>query len=202
MNFDKVSEALRKKGYEVHTFATAAEAAEFVDGQIDGTSVAFGGSKTVEAMGLYDRLGAHNRVLWHWRLPEGKTADDLRREAIGADVYISGVNGLAETGEIINIDGTGNRVAATIYGHSRVIFVAGRNKIAPDCEKAYWRARNIAAPKNAVRFHVKTPCAANGGDRCYDCSSPERICRALSVLWMAPKGCSYEVILIDEDLGY
>jgi hypothetical protein len=201
MNFDKVSENLKKKGYEVHTFATAKEAADFVDGQVDGTTVAFGGSKTVEALGLYDRLAAHNSVLWHWKVPEGKTVDDLRHEAIATDVYISSVNGLAETGEIINIDGAGNRVASTIYGHNRVIFVVGRNKLEPDYEKAYWRARNISGPKNAVRFHVKTPCAVRG-DRCYDCSSPERICRAFSVLWMPPRGSRYEVILIDEDLGY
>lgn len=201
MNFDTVTENLTKKGYEVHSFATAAEAAGFLNRQIDGTTVAFGGSMTIEAMGLYESLGSHNDVIWHWRVPEGKTADDVRREAESTDVYISSVNGLAETGEIINIDGTGNRVASTIYGHNRVIFVVGRNKLGADFEKAYWRARNIACPKNAMRFHVNTPCAVKG-DRCYDCASPERICRALSVLWMPLKGCRYEVILIDEDLGF
>ena len=114
---------------------------------------------------------------------------------------LSSVNGLAETGELINIDGAGNRVASTLFGHKRVYFVVGANKIAPDYDAALWRARNIAAPKNAQRLKRKTPCAAKG-DRCYDCSSPERICRELVVLWDKPMGVdTMEIVLIDQDLG-
>ena len=116
-------------------------------------------------------------------------------------VLTKGVNGIAETGEIINIDGSGNRVAETIFGHKKVYFVVGKNKLAEDYDKALWRARNIAAPKNAFRLKTKTPCAEMG-DQCYDCKSPARICRALSVLWCAPTGSQYEVVLVKEDLGY
>ena len=77
----------------------------------------------------------------------------------------------------------------------------GKNKLAEDYDKALWRARNIAAPKNAFRLKTKTPCAEMG-DQCYDCKSPARICRALSVLWCAPTGSQYEVVLVKEDLGY
>ena len=157
--------------------------------------MAFGGSITLQEMGLYPRLSAHNRVVWHW---EGGSLAD----AMTTDVYISSVNGLAETGEIINIDGTCNRVASTLFGHQTVYLVVGRNKIAPDYESALWRARNIAAPKNAQRLKRKTPCAAKG-DRCYNCKSPERICKALTVLWGKPTAVArMEIILVDQDLGY
>ena len=109
---------------------------------------------------------------------------------------------LAETGELINIDGTGNRVASTLFGHRRVYFVVGVNKIAPDYDAALWRARNIASPKNAQRLGRKTPCAVKG-DRCYNCSSPERICRGLTVLWEPMGGAEVtEVLLINQELGY
>ena len=149
---------------------------------------------TIQAMGLSERLSKHNEVIWHW---EG---GELRR-AMLADVYLTSVNGLAETGEIVNIDGNCNRVAASMFGPKRVYYVVGINKIAPDFEKALWRARNVAAPKNAQRLGKKTPCAVKA-DRCYDCKSPERICRGLSVLWRKPTGFEQaEVVLIEEELG-
>ena len=147
-------------------------------------------------MGLYDSLGTHNTISWHWKQP----ADEARREAVSSAVYLTSANALAETGEIINIDGAGNRIAATLFGHEKVYFVIGRNKLAPTYEEALWRARNIAAPKNAQRLGKKTPCAVTG-DRCYDCRSPERICRGLAVLWEPMTGTDVEILLVDEDLG-
>ena len=108
---------------------------------------------------------------------------------------------MAETGELVNIDGTCNRIASSVYGHKRVYFVVGVNKIEPDYDRALWRARNVAAPKNAQRLGRKTPCAVKA-DRCYDCKSPERICRGLVVLWEAVANMEMEVVLIDQDLGY
>ena len=191
----KLSGTLEELGYTVRCFDTAAQAADYLDRQIDGRTVSFGGSVTLQEMGLYPRLSTHNQVVWHW---EGGSLAD----AMTTDVYISSVNGLAETGEIINIDGTCNRVASTLFGHQTVYLVVGRNKIAPDYESALWRARNIAAPKNAQRMKRKTPCAAKG-DRCYNCKSPERICKALTVLWGKPGGVEHmELILVDQELGY
>ena len=121
--------------------------------------------------------------------------------AVTADVYFSSVNAVSEQGEIVNIDGNCNRIAGTLYGHKKVYFVIGENKIAPDFTQALFRARNTAAPLNAKRLNADTPCAKEG-NRCYNCSSPGRICRDLSVFWKKPTGCEYEIILIHEALGY
>lgn len=201
MNFSTVEKNLKDRGYAVTSFETAAEAVRYLDAQIDRQTVGFGGSVTLEQMGLFEALQSHNTVFWHWRIPEGKTAREIQFAASEASIYISSVNGLAETGEIINIDGTCNRIASILYGHKKVYLVVGENKLARDYDSALHRARNVAAPLNAQRLGVKTPCAAKG-DRCDDCKSPERICRGLSVLWEKPMAGEFEVILIHEALGY
>ena len=193
--FDTVKQNLETRGFSVRTFATAAEAAAYLNEAVDGKTVGFGGSVTLKDMGLYELLGSHNEVHWHW-----VNGPEERKAAMRTQVYLSSANGLAETGEIINIDGGGNRVACTLYGHEKVYLVIGRNKLAPTYDEALWRARNIASPKNAQRLGRKTPCAVKG-DRCYDCKSPERICRGLVVLWGPMMGMETEVILVDEDLG-
>jgi hypothetical protein len=104
----------------------------------------------------------------------------IAQKCLTTQAYLTSVNAASETGELVNIDGTGNRIAASLFGHEKVCFVFGVNKIEPTLEKAIWRARNIAAPKNAKRFGLKTPCAVKG-DCCYDCSSPDRICNVLSI---------------------
>ena len=196
MNFETVKNNLSDLGYKVSCFETASEAAKYLDSQIDGVSVGMGGSMTLEALDIYPMLKKHNTVFWHQ-----KDGREVLSQAASADVYLSSVNGIAKTGEIINIDGNCNRVASTMYGHKKVYLVAGVNKIADDYDGALWRARNIAAPKNAKRLNKNTPCAKNA-DKCYNCKSPERICRALSVFWTKPNGCDYEIVLINEELGY
>ena len=199
--FDALAENLKKLGYRVSCFDTAAEAADYIDVQIDGRSVGFGGSVSLEQMGLYDRLSRHNTVYWHQGITDREKSRELRRKANGAEIYLSSVNAVAETGEIVNIDGTCNRVASLFYGHEKVYLIVGKNKIAKDYDGALYRARNVAAPLNARRLGLKTPCAAKA-DRCYDCKSPDRICRGLSVLWGVPMTGEFEVLLIDEALGY
>lgn len=201
MQFETVKQNLQERGYQVSCFSTAKEATDYLDAQLDQKTIGFGGSVTLEEMGLYERLATHNKVSWHHRIPEGKTSTEVRLEANAAEVYFSSVNGIAQTGEIINIDGRCNRVAAISYGHEKVYLVVGKNKIAKDYDSALWRARNVASPLNAKRLGRKTPCAVKA-DRCYDCKSPQRICRNLSVLWEVPIGTEMEVILIDENLGY
>ena len=201
MDLTTVKKALEQRGYAVSCFETAKAAADYLDRAIDRKSVGFGGSVTLEEMGLYDRLSSHNLTYFHWRLEEGESAAEMRKKAQDAQIYLSSVNGLAETGEIVNIDGTCNRVSSIIYGHEKVYLVVGINKLAPDYAGALERARNIAAPKNAQRLKRNTPCAAKA-DRCYDCKSPDRICRSLSVLWEKPVGMEMEIILINEELGY
>lgn len=199
MNLDKLQSNLTRRGFTCRYFATAQEAADYLTDAIRGKTVGIGGSITVEQMGLYDRLSEHNDVSWHWRAPFPEAMEKSAR----AQVYLSSVNGLAETGEIINIDGVGNRIAATLYGRETVYFLVGKNKIAENYDKALYRARNIAAPLNARRLNRQTPCALKDDMKCYDCKSPDRICNGLTVLWHALSGVQEtQVILIDEDLGY
>jgi len=200
-NFDTLKKNLISLGYIVTCFENATEAVQYLDKKIHNQTVGFAGSMTLEKMGLYEQLSKHNKVYWHHRIPEGKTSKEVRVEANAASIYITSVNGISENGEIINIDANCNRVASIFYGHEKVYFVIGENKIEKDYDSALYRARNIAAPLNAKRLGVKTPCAIKA-DRCYDCNSPERICRGLSVLWSKPMTGEFEVILIHEKLGY
>ena len=199
--FDVVKKNLENRGFAVSCFKTAQEAVDYLDSQIDGKTVGFGGSMTLQTIGLYEKLESHNQMFWHARIPAGKTGQEIKDAANRADIYVSSINGLAETGEIVNIDGTCNRISAILYGHEKVYLVAGQNKLAKDYDAALWRARNIAAPLNTKRLGRKTPCAVKA-DKCYDCRSPERICASLSVLWTKPGGCDYEIVLIEENLGF
>ncbi len=200
-DFTKLKNNLENKGYAVSVFETKEDASAYLETQIIGKTVGFGGSVTLREMNLFEKLSAHNTVYWHDEKPATMTVAEARTAAARAEIYISSVNGISEQGEIVNIDNTGNRVAAISYGPDKVFLVLGFNKIAPDCASALDRARNIAAPLNAKRLNRKTPCAVTA-DKCYDCKSPDRICRNLSVLWSKPTGAAYEVILIGEHLGY
>ncbi len=200
-DFTKLKLNLEEKGYYVNVFDNKELAADFINGQIIGKTVGLGGSVTIHQMNLFAMLSEQNVVYWHDEKPSDMSVMETRTAASRAEIYISSVNGISEDGEIVNIDNTGNRVAAISYGPAKVYLVVGVNKVTPSLDAAIYRARNIAAPLNAQRLKRKTPCAFNG-DKCYDCKSPERICRNLSVLWDKPTGAEYEVILINEELGY
>ena len=195
MNTDKTINNLKLRGFQVSCFSTAAEAVDYLSRQICGTSVGIGGSKTVDQIGLYDKLCENNEVLWHWK----NSAPDTRAKANDADIYISGANAISENGEILNIDGMGNRLAGQIWGHKKVYIISGTNKICPDFESALYRARNTAAVENCKRFAGKQPCQTDG--KCHDCRSQDRICRALLVLWGPMMGMETEIVLIDQELG-
>ena len=197
MDVEKTIRNLKLRGYSVRHFATGEEAAAYLDAQIDGTTIGIGGCMTAKELGLYDRLAAHNEVFWHWIVPGQETIE----KANAAAVYISSANAMTEGGEILNIDGNGNRLAGQVYGRKRLFIVAGTNKICPDFESALSRARNVAATRNALRFEAKkTPCKLDG--KCHDCRSADRICNALLVLWAPMGGMTSEIILIDEELGF
>lgn len=200
MAFENLKSTLEKNGFSVSVFATAAEAADYLDREIDGKTIGIGGSMTIAQMGVKERLAAHNTIHTHWD-PQSDPAEALR-QAMTTDVYLLSANAIAEnTGEILNIDGSGNRVSSSLFGHKKVYFVAGRNKISPDYESALFRLRNVVAPKNAQRLQRNTPCAAKA-DKCYDCSSPQRICNALVVFYKKISSMDMEVVLIDEEIGY
>ena len=150
---------------------------------------------------LYEKLSKHNKVSDPMHPLEGQGFYSTARQCLTTEIFLTSVNGIAETGEMVNIDGTGNRVAGSLYGHRKVYFVVGRNKIAPTLEETADRARNIAAPMNAARHKYKTPCAIHE-DHCYDCNSPDRICNAQVIYWRKMSHMDMEVVLINEDLGF
>ena len=197
MDIEKLKKSLEGRGFTFRYFETGAEAADYLTEQLAGKTVGIGGSKTVEAIGLYEKLqGKAADVAWHWKTEP----NEARARAAKAQIYVSSANGIAETGEIINIDGAGNRVASTLYGHEKVYIVAGMNKVCPDAEAAFHRARNVAAPLNARRFGKDTPCV-KGELRCYDCRSPERICRATVIMDRPTGAVPAEIVFVNEDLG-
>ena len=199
MDVKKTIAALEKNGFAVRYFAAAAEAADAICSELQGKTIGFGGSVTLDQLGLYERLAANNTVYWHWRQP----AAEAIRHSAAAQVYITSANAASEAGELVNIAGTGNRIAATLCGHERLYFVFGVNKIEKTLEDAVARARNVAAPLNARRLQRQTPCALAEPMRCHDCSSPQRICNGVAIHARPMGGIGRtEVIIIGEALGY
>lgn len=198
-NIENLRKNLESNGYTTSFFATKEEAADYICGALSGETVGIGGSMTVESMGIYDRLQENNTVYWHWKQDKATALAG----AAAAEVYICSVNGVAETGELVNIDGTGNRLAASTYGKKKVFLVIGTNKVVPTLEDAISRARNIAAPMNTRRFQFTTPCAVGKEMKCYDCSHPQRICKGLQIFLRKMGGVAQcEVVIVDEALGF
>ncbi len=199
MNHDKAVKSFERCGHKVSCFSSREDAARYLADSIRDASVGFGDSKTLADMNLAEKLSQHNLVN-----DPGTCSDDAFRETarrtLNTDVYVTSVNGAAETGELVNLDGAGNRVAGSLYGHDAVYFVFGTNKLRPTLDEAIWRCRNVAAPQNARRLGCRTPCAVKA-DKCYDCQSPDRICNGLAIHLRAMSGVRSEIILIDEDLG-
>lgn len=196
--FVELEKVLTKNGFEFKAFNNVAEAKEELLSEIKkDESIGIGGSITVEELDIYDDLkNRGNKVYWHWR----KDVEDATIKAVGADNYITSTNALTMDGKLVNMDGTGNRVASMIYGHKNVYVILGKNKICKDYDEARERIRNVAAPMNAKRLNFDTPCAHTG--KCSDCDSPQRICKAEVILHKNPNGTKIKIYLIDEELGY
>lgn len=208
MDITRLKTVFENRGFSVQYFEKGAEAADYLAEQTAGKSVSFGGSVTLEQIGAYEKLQEATEVHWHWK------GDGYHQDS---EVYITSANAVSETGEVVNIDGAGNRVSATLYGPKEVFFVCSVNKITPDLISAIDRAQNIAAPKNAWRLFGDSSsgavcvddgapipaCTASGGKKCYHCKAPNSICRAI-VIHQGPmrshERC--ELVLIGEDLGY
>ena len=196
MNVEKTIESLKGRRFDVSHFATKEEAADYLCGEIHDTEVGIGGCQTADEMGLYEKLSETNKVHWHWK----EQGWDVLEAENASPVFIAGANAISEDGQIVNIDGRGNRLAGLVFGKKRVYIVAGTNKICPDFESAVYRARNTAAVENGKRFPNRIPCKLDG--KCHDCRSPERICNAMLVLWGPMMDMQkVEVVLIDEPLG-
>ncbi len=200
MDEGRFIENLKRRGYEVTLFDTGAAAAAYLEGAICGKTVGFGDSETMLSMGLYDKLAAHNEVHDPMHRPQGESFRETAKKTLLTDVFLTSLNAMSETGELVNIDGTGNRVAGSLFGHEKVYFVVSLNKLCPTLEDAVFRARNVAAPQNAARHGFSNPCAVRG-DRCYDCAAKDRICNALVVHYRKMRGIRMEVVLIREPMG-
>lgn len=200
MNIENVKEQLKKKGYAVSCFENFQDAADYLNAKINEKTVGFGDSGTLFNMNLFEKLSTHNEVYDPQHCENGLDFLATAKKCLTTDIFLSSINALTETGEIVNIDGTGNRIAGTLFGHEKVYFVTGINKLVPTLDDAIWRARNIAAPQNAKRLQIRTPCAKKG-DHCYNCASPDRICNGMMIYLRKMADIEMEIVLINEPLG-
>lgn len=167
----------------------------------DGSSVTWGGSMTIRDMGIPAALHARNtlNVIDRDLAKTREEAQEVYRKAFSADYYLSSANAISEDGVIVNIDGTGNRVAAITFGPKHVIFVIGLNKVAQTVEAALARARSTASPINAARFDIKTPCHKDGV--CHNCNAADSVCNYVHFLRNSP-GHRHTIILVGGNWGY
>ena len=193
---------LRSRHFDAHYCATKEEALEKALSLIPkGASVGWGGAMSAHQIGLMDavRKGdyrAIDRDLCQTR----EQQQQAMRDAMTADVFITGANALSLDGQMVNIDGTGNRVGAIIYGPKAVLVIAGMNKVEDTLEKAFVRARNVAAPMNQQRFLGDTPCSKTGV--CGDCKSESCICNQIVITRHCRPAERIRFILVGEDLGF
>ena len=184
-------------------YPTPAEACRAASQMIpDGSSVGWGGSMTIRDMGLLNALRQRGTLRLIDR-EQAQSPDEVRRlylQMMDADVFLTSANAISENGVIVNIDGNGNRVAAITWGPKKVLHIIGLNKVAPNVQSAVERARHTAAPINAARFDITTPCQLTG--QCGNCTSPDSICSYISLLRNCRNAGRHTVVLVGEDLGY
>ncbi|MCR5145340.1 MAG: lactate utilization protein [Lachnospiraceae bacterium] len=164
----------------------------------EGSTVTMGGAMSAIEIGLVDALKTGNYNFIDRNEMEDKRAAMLL--AYDADYYLSSANAITDDGVLVNIDGNSNRVSAIAQGPKHVIFIVGMNKVCPDIDSAMKRARNVAAPINAQRFGLSTPCAKTG--KCYDCKSPDTICCQFLITRFSRHEGRIHVIMVNEDLGF
>lgn len=197
---ESVVSALRARHYEAAYFDTAAEAVRAAVALIPaGSSVNFGGSMSILDSGLVDALKKTCRVADRNSVPPAERAAFARAHYFD-DWFLASANAMTEDGVIVNMDGTGNRVASLIYGPENVLLLVGVNKIVRDFDAAVARVRGTAAPINATRFPIETPCQKTG--RCADCKFPDSICCSMTVARLCRPAGRTRVFLVGEALGF
>ncbi|HSB05692.1 MAG TPA: lactate utilization protein [Thermodesulfobacteriota bacterium] len=166
------------------------------------TKVGVGGSVTIRELGILDQLKARGNIIFdHW-VPglSREQSLEIRKAQMSSDLFLSSSNAVTLTGELVNIDGIGNRVNAISFGPKKVVLVVGYNKIVGSLEEAMKRVRNEASPPNTKRLNLDVPCAKLGW--CVDCNSPQRACRIVVIHERKPMWTDVLVILVGEELGY
>lgn len=167
----------------------------------DQDTISWGGSMTLAEIGLITTLEqAGCYTLLDRSKVSSDEVDDLYHRAFFTDTYFMSTNAITLEGELINIDGTGNRVASLIYGPKQVVIIAGMNKVAPNQTEALSRIHHVACPQNAIRLHKKTPCSLTGA--CHDCLSEDCICMQTVITRNSKPAGRIKVILVGEHLGY
>ena len=167
-----------------------------------GQKIGVGGSLTIRGLGILEKLEAQGYTIYdHWKpglAPENILG--IRKSQMTSDLFLTSANAITADGELVNIDGIGNRVNAINFGPGKVILVAGYNKIVKNVPEGIERIKNVSAPLNARRLNIDVPCAKVG--KCVDCNSPNRICRVLVIHERKPSLTDILIILVGEELGY
>lgn len=193
---------LQSRHFEAYYCATKTEALSKALALIpDGASVSWGGTMSAVEIGLLDAVRNGNYIaLDRETCQTAQERDDMARRALFADVFLTSANGLSLDGQMVNVDGSGNRVAATIFGPKSVLVIVGMNKVTDSVEEAVKRARTIAAPLNKQRFAEDTPCSATGV--CADCKSEGCICNQIVITRHCRPTGRIKFIIVGEELGF
>ena len=199
----KAVEALGTNGFTAVYCQTSAAARQYIlDAAADATTVGFGGSMTITDLGVQQELATQGKEILNHSI-SGLSRDqkmEIMRRQLTCDLFLSGSNALTTRGELINIDATGNRVAAMFFGPRMVIVVVGRNKLVDGTpQEAIQRVKQWATPPNAKRLNFNTPCAKTGF--CSNCNSPDRLCRVTTIIDRKPRFTDLRVLVVNEDLG-
>lgn len=198
-----VVKALNDKGYVASYVPTAEEAARAVCDLIpEGSKVGVPGTSTIRELNLLEQLENKGCTVFHHWDPNLSSDEKQTRlkEELESDFYLTSSNAVTHDGMLVNIDGTGNRVAGMAWGTNTLVFVIGINKICHDLESAIQRVKDTATPPNALRLSIDVPCTKVG--HCVDCNSPNRVCRATLILERPPLGRKVHVFIVGEALGY
>jgi L-lactate utilization protein LutB len=200
----KTVDALKRNNFGAVYAADAAEACDAILEMIpEGATVGFGGSMTLQGIGLFERLqsGRYDLINPPWKDGDLSREDRVaaRKRALSADVFLTGTNAVTLDGKLVNTDATGNRVGGMLFGPKKTIVAVGVNKLVPTLDDALDRVTNVASPENARRLGLDTPCTTGG--ECADCHSPRRICNATVILHRKTSALDMTVVMIGEELG-
>lgn len=203
MRAEKCVKNLIKHRFDAHCVDTAAEAGTMIlEMTKELTTFGFGGSATINSLGIKEELKTQGKTLFDHNDETLSFEEklDYRKKQVVCDCFLLSANGIAETGEIVNVDGVGNRTNAMTFGPGKVIIIAGVNKLTPDLHSAIRRIKEVAAPMRAKSLGVETPCAETG--ICVDCNAPMRICNITAIMHRKPMMTDVTVIIVNQELGY
>lgn len=203
MEIQKLKEQYGRHHINLEYYPTIAEVKARVQALIsDHQVVGIGGSTTLNAWGIVEDLRQRSITFLDRFLPDITPSQlhDLFHQSFNADVYLSSVNAMTETGELVCIDKNGNRTAALLYGPKKVILVVGKNKLVKNLDEAFHRLRTVASPANARRYALSTPCVATG--ICMDCEHPQRLCNMEIIIKGQADPARMTILLVDEEGGF